>query len=94
MNAINNNEGLSQDMFKSYIESTNGESIFELSETELTILEFIRSQGAKYSLNLVLSQENPKTGEILNKFKPDEKIELDLIKFKHTPYQYTVLITA
>jgi hypothetical protein len=92
INAMNNGTALSQELFKNFIEAVNGESIFELSETELMILEFIRSQGRKLSLNLVLSQEDSKTGEVIKKFTPNDKITSDLSFFKHTPYQYVVLI--
>lgn len=90
--AINSNAGLSKDLFNYYVETVNGESIFELSETELTILEFIRTQGNNMSLNLEFSQENPKTGQVIKKFVPSEKITSDLLTFKHTPYQYVVSI--
>lgn len=91
--AINGNAGLSKDLFNYYVETVNGESIFELSETELTILEFIRSQGKKVSLNLELSQENTKTGQVIQKFAPSEKFSSDLLSYKHTPYQYVVSIS-
>lgn len=91
--AINDNAGLSKDLFNYYVEAVNGESIFELSETELTILEFIRSQGKKVSLNLEFTQENPKTGQLIKKFVPSDKITSDLLTFKHTPYQYVVSIS-
>ena len=93
MNAIHNNSGLSKDLFNYYVEAVNGESIFELSETELTILEFIRSQGKKVSLNLELSQENPKSGQVIQKFAASEKFSSDLLSYKHTPYQYVVSIS-
>ena len=92
MNAIHNNSALSKDLFNYNVETVNGESIFELSETELTILEFIRTQGNKMSLNLEFTQENPKTGQVIRKFIPSEKITSDLISFKHTPYQYVISI--
>lgn len=91
--AIHSNAGLSKDLFNYYVETVNGESIFELSGTELTILEFIRSQGAKVSLNLELTQENPKTGQVIQKFAPDQKITTDLLSYKHTPYQYVISIS-
>lgn len=90
--AINDGVDLNKDLFSYYIEAVNGESLFELSETELSILEFIRSQGRKVSLSLVLHQENPKTGQTIKKFTPNEKISTDLIAYKHTPFQYVVSI--
>ena len=93
INAIHNNSGLNKDLFNYYVEAVNGESIFELSETELTILEFIRKKKKKVSLNLELSQENPKTGQVIQKFAPSEKFSSDLLSYKHTPYQYVVSIS-
>lgn len=90
--AINENAGLDKDLFNSFVEAVNGESIFELTETELFILEFIRNQGRKYSLSLVLNKENPKTGELMEKLTPKEKFTPDLMAYKHTPYQYVVCI--
>lgn len=92
INAMNTDTGLSKELFSNFVEAVNGESIFELSETELMILELIRSQGRKVALNLVLSQENSKTGEVIKKFTPNEKITSDLSLYKHTPYQYVVFI--
>ncbi|AMW80625.1 hypothetical protein AMD27_17050 (plasmid) [Acinetobacter sp. TGL-Y2] len=90
--AINENTDLDKDLFSSFIEVVNGQSIFELTETELFILEFIKNRGRKYSLSLVLSKENPKTGELIEKLSPKEKLSPDLIAYKHTPYQYVVCI--
>lgn len=90
--AINENTGLDKDLFNYFVEAVNGQSIFELTETELFILEFIRNQGRKYSLNLVLNKENPKTGELMEKLTPKEKFTPDLMAYKHTPYQYVVCI--
>ena len=90
--AINENAGLDKDLFNSFVEAVNGESIFELTETELFILEFIRNQGRKYSLSLVLNKENPKNGELMEKLTPKEKFTPDFMAYKHTPYQYVVCI--
>lgn len=92
LNAINNNTGLTKDLFDSYIQTVNGESIFELNEKELVILEFIRSQGRKISLKLEIIQENPKTGVVVKKFTPNEKITSDLISYKYSPFQYVISI--
>lgn len=94
LSAINNDSVTSNELFHSFITNVNGESIFELSHTELGILEFIRSHGHKVSLTIELVQENPKTGEIIKRIKPKDKITTDLISYKHTPYQYTVAITT
>lgn len=90
LDAMKNNNDIKKELFDNYVDAVSNQSIFELSETEIEILEFIRQKGRKFSLRLVLIKENPINGEIIKRFTPEEKITAKLIPYKHTPYQYVV----
>ncbi|MBF4453807.1 hypothetical protein IRT38_00065 (plasmid) [Acinetobacter sp. SK-43] len=90
LSAIKQNSPITKELFNNFIATVNGESIFELNQTEIQILEFIRSQGRKFSLKLELIQENPKNGEVIKTFTPKEKITADLLSYKYCPYQFIV----